>query len=299
MGTIVSIDLPAHSAIELQPNDRDELVAVAFDWFHEIERRCSRFDPDSELMQVSRTPGVAAPASPLLLDVVRFALAVADDTDGVFDPTVGLRMERAGFDVEHRSRRRVRTAIADTGATFRDVEVDDERGTITLHKPLVLDLGAVAKGLAIDLAARALAPLQHFAIDAGGDLYLAGTRATGQPWSVGIRHPSIDDQLLDSLEVSDRAVCTSGNYERRSSDNADARHIVDPRSGVTAAALISATMISPSAMLADALATAAFVMGPEDGLRLAARHDVECVLFTPSFERLSSPGASGRSRSLP
>ena len=85
---------------------------------------------------------------------------------------------------------------------------------MTLHRPLLLDLGAVAKGLAIDMAARELQPFENFAIDAGGDLYFGGCNAAGEPWSVGIRHPR-GDGLLDTLRVSDAAVCTSGDYERR------------------------------------------------------------------------------------
>ena len=76
---------------------------------------------------------------------------------------------------------------------------------------MTLDLGAVAKGLAIDAAARELQPFGDFAIDAGGDLYLGGRNPDGAPWSVGIRHPRLDGRLIDSLRVSNKAVCTSGD----------------------------------------------------------------------------------------
>lgn len=290
MGTIVTIDVPRHATVLPHASGAiEELVERAFGWFHEIERRCSRFDPDSELTRLTRRVGVATEVSPLLLDVLRFAVAVADETDGAFDPTVGAGMERRGFDIEHRTRHRITSARgAHADATYRNIEIDSDAGTVTLTKRLVLDLGAIAKGLAIDLAARELAPLEHFAIDAGGDLYLGGTRADGRPWSVGIRHPIADDVLLESVEATNQSVCTSGNYERRSETEPAAGHIVDARSGAPCDAVASATVISASAMLADALATAAFVLGPEQGAALLTRHGVDGVLFAADLTRIAT-----------
>ena len=113
------------------------------------------------------------------------------------------------------------------------MRLDPHRKTITLLRPLLLDLGAVAKGLAIDMAARELRPFAHFAINAGGDVYVGGRNAQGAPWSVGIRHPRVPGALFDTLRVSDCAVCTSGDYERRCPAEIDAaaggHHILDPQ----------------------------------------------------------------------
>lgn len=291
MGTIVTIDVPAHAASLVAEEEREDLVDRAFGWFTEIERVCTRFDPESELMQLSRTPGVQVVVSPLLFQVVRFALAVAEESGGAFDPTVGHRMEAGGFNREHRTGRLVSTPVAaQNGASYRDLRIDDATGSIMLLRPLVLDVGAVAKGMATDVAARELAPLEHFVIDAGGDLYLAGRNADDAPWSVGIRHPEQDDRLLESVFVSDRAVCTSGNYERRDASGGLVPHILDPRTGDPASRLVSATVISPSAMLADALATAAFVLGPVDGLHLLETHGAQGVLFDAALERFATQG---------
>lgn len=292
MGTIVTIDVPPH-APGAGSLECDRAVARAFAWFAEVERCCSRFDPESELHRLSCTVGTPIETSALLRDVLRYALAIAHETGGAFDPTVGRQLERRGFNVEHRTRTRIDTPLDDSRASYRDVTIDDARGTVTLRTPLVLDLGAVAKGLAIDLAARELASLRHFVIDAGGDLYLGGARADGEPWNVGIRHPVSDDRLLMSVALSDRAVCTSGTYERRSATDPDARHIVDPRTRRDAGALSSVTVAAPSAMLADALATAAFVLGPVEGAALLDRHAVAGWLFTPDFQLAASQHERG------
>ena len=155
---------------------------------------------------------------------MQFALAVAEESGGAFDPTVGLDMEMRGFNREHRTHRIVRTAITalDT-VSYRDVRLDPDRRTVTLLRPLMLDLGAVANGLAIDMAARELARFTNFAIDAGGDLFVGGCRPDGAPWTVGIRHPRRDRALIDAVRVSNCAVCTSGDYERRGAGT-DGRH---------------------------------------------------------------------------
>jgi thiamine biosynthesis lipoprotein len=283
MGTLVTIDVAGR--------DADAAIDRAFDWFREIEIRCSRFDERSELAQLTRCVGVPVAVSPILFEAVRFALLVAEDTDGAFDPTVGHRMEARGFNREDRSGRIVRTPIvAEEDVSYHDLGVDAERHTITLRRSLLLDLGAIAKGLAVDAAARELWPFHDFAIDAGGDLYLGGCNPKGAPWSVGIRHPRIDRELIDSVLVSDMAVCTSGDYERMSGHERLEGHIVDPHTGLSPTGVCSVTVVAPTALAADALATAAFVLGPVDGIQLLQRHGVEGLIVTPALERFETSG---------
>ena len=285
MGTLVTIHVVRAGA--------DEAIDRAFGWFHEVERRCSRFDTESELMQLTRKIGTPVAASPILFEAVRFALAVADDSGGVFDPTVGHRMAARGFNREDRTGHIVPTPVAvEDDVSFRDVRLDEEERTIMLARPLLLDLGSVAKGLAVDAAARELQPLEDFAIDAGGDLYLGGRNPAGNPWSVGIRHPRQDGALIDSVRVSNKAVCTSGDYERPAGEQIGGHHILDPRSGRSPADVASATVIASSAMAADALATAAFVLGPIEGLALMEHHGVEGLIVTPSLEMYKTRGWS-------
>jgi len=283
MGTIVTI--------EVVDRGTEEAIERAFGWFREIERLCNRFDSQSELRRIAAHPGVAVPVNEILYAAVEFALAVAEGTGGAFDPTVGHLMETRGFNRDYRTGLASNTALASEGAvSYRDVQLDPDAKTITLRRPLVLDLGAIAKGLAIDLAARELEPLEHYAIDAGGDLYLAGRNPAGEPWTVGIRHPRRDREVIASVRVSDVAICTSGDYERQDIGNVAGHHIIDPRHGTTADVVVSATVIAPSAMLADALATAAFVLGGDEGIRLLERHGVDGLLVSPTFDQFATRG---------
>ena len=293
MGTVVTIHVVA--AAETNRDDaaeREKAVERAFEWFSRVEECCTRFEAGSEVMQLASQVGVPVRVSTLLYEAVQFALALAQESEGAFDPTVGYAMETRGFNREYRSGQPIQSSIdPEISVSYRDVRLDADRGTITLLRPVILDLGAVAKGLAVDLAARELRRFQNFAIDASGDLYLAGRNPDGERWSIGIRHPRRASDLIDSLRVSERAVCTSGDYERRSS-NDNGHHILDPRRGSPANSVASVTVVAPNAMLADALATAAFVLGPQEGIRLFDRLGVDGLIVTPQLERYATRGMS-------
>lgn len=275
MGTLVTVDVVAADA-------DPEAIDRAFAWFHEIERTCTRFDEASELMRLCARPGRPVAVSGLLFEAISFAVAVAEDTGGAFDPTVGAAVASRGNDREHRTGRRVRTAESVSTPSYRDIVVDPDRRTVTLRRPVALDLGAVAKGLAVDAAARELHAFADFVVDAGGDLFCAGRNHRGESWSIGIRHPQNDGGLIETLRVSGRAVCTSGNYEKR--------HLIDPRTAADARAAVSVTVVAPNALIADALATAAFVLGPADGVSLLERHGVDGVIYDARLERFATAG---------
>lgn len=289
MGTVVTIHVVGHDTTPLDRRERQDGVARALAWFRETNDRCSRFDPASELSRLSAQTGVPVAVSPMMFELLRFALALAVESDGAFDPTVGRRMEERGFNREYRSGTLRRTGASSRETCYRDVLLDEATQSVTLRVPLTLDLGAVAKGLAVDLAARELLRFRDFAIDAGGDLYLGGRNAEGRPWSVGVRHPREPGQLIETLRVSDAAVCTSGDYERTAPGESVAHHILDARAGETAS-VASVTVRAASAMVADGLATAAFALGPVEGLALIQRHAVEGMLITSTLERLATPG---------
>ncbi len=297
MGTVVTIIVVRTSDAEPPKGVEQPAVERALDWFRQVEATCSRFDADSELSHLCAPERVGTPVtvSVLLLEATRFALALAEETRGAFDPTVGHRMEAEGFNVEYRTGQQRRTfddrppvQPSSSPPGYRHIRIDPATRTITLMQPLLLDLGAVAKGLAVDLAARELGEFDHFAIDAGGDVYVRGGTREDASWRVGIRHPRDATQLIETLAVTDAAVCTSGDYERRNA--AGLHHMLDPRTGASADACASVTVIAPTAMVADGLSTAAFVLGPRDGLSLLEANGAQGLIVTPALERMETPG---------
>jgi thiamine biosynthesis lipoprotein len=276
MDTVVTIEI-----VGARPEAAPEAaIERALRWFGVVEHACSRFEPDSELRGLTATVGRATRVSPVVFEAIRFALALADRTAGAFDPTVGRLLEARGFDRSYRTGRRTGPSAPDEPASYRDVQLDEARHAITLRKPLVLDVGAVAKGLAIDLAARELIDFADFCVEAGGDLYARGRNGQGEPWRIGIQDPRDRSAIIRTLTLTNQAVCTSGDYERRTADGLE-HHLVDPRTRASAHELASVTVVAPTAMAADGLATAAFVLGPRRGRRLLEREGVAGVLVAP------------------
>ncbi len=258
MGTTVSVTLVGKKPDAV----RQAAVGRAFDAMAFVERMCSRFDETSALRELCRHPGQPVHVPDILFEGLRVALELSELTDGAFDPTIGALMEDYGFHWHYLTGERTTGSRNNfEQATYRDILLNEQDRTVLLRKPLLLDLGAVAKGLAVDLAARELDTWQGFSIDAGGDLYLRGTDPAGDAWTVGIRHPLVKQEVICWLQATDIAICTSGGYERRSPVAPTTHHLIDPRTGQSVSGLLSCTVAAPLAILADAVSTAAFITG--------------------------------------
>jgi FAD:protein FMN transferase len=290
--TRVFMDTPVVIELSVPEHDEGQLAERtdrAFGWFAEVERRCSRFDEASELRSLSRGIGEPISISTLLFSALDISLEVARLTDGALDPAIGRAMEQSGFNTNYVTGEPVRTSPADSPGTYRDILLDYDSHTVTLLRRLSLDLGAVAKGFAIDLAARELSGLPGFVINAGGDILTGGLNPDGEPWRIGIRHPRRHAELLTSLRITDAAVCTSGDYERPQAAG-DGHHILNPVSGRSAGSAISATVIAPTAIVADALSTAVFVLGPEAGVDLLNRQGIDGLIVGPDLNVVATAG---------
>lgn len=279
LGTIVRIQLVTQAADTVVTRAFEEAIGA----IHAVESACSRFDSESELVQLIQTPaGRHVQVSPILFQTLQFAVEVAKWTDGKFDPSIGARMETLGFNRHYLTGESVDWQEAtDSSATFRDIELNPTEQTVCLQRPMKLDLGAVAKGLAVDLAVQHLKPfeLHGSVVDAGGDLYASGVNGDGEPWEVGIRHPMERDRTIYTLSISDAAVCTSGTYERRSPLNPEVHHLLNAQSQTSAAGLLSGTAVGPVTMMADALSTAAFLYPPGEAISMLAEAGLEGIFI--------------------
>jgi thiamine biosynthesis lipoprotein len=204
-------------------------------------------------------------------------------TQGAFDITAGAlkrlwRFKEKGF--HWPAPEAIATALASTG--YRHIRLLSDRQVLLEKKGMHIGFGAVGKGYAADRV-RALWKA-HGAdsgvINASGDLTAWGTQPDGTPWKVGIANPD-DRQVLFWLPVQNAAVATSGNYEQYvEKDGVRYSHNIDPRKGMPVPYIKSVTVISPSAELSDALATAVTVMGVSAGIYLVNQlPDVHCILI--------------------
>jgi len=271
-----------------------------------IERKFSRFRPDSLLSRINAQAGLA----PVAVDgetaaLIQAALDLARLTGGRFDPTVGILGRVWDF---KKGRIPSESELRDLLPHVDADSVAVGEGEVFLKRAgMELDLGGVGKEYAVDRASEVLA---REGIDSGivnfaGDVRTLGRRGDGRPWSVGVRDPRNGERCLFAIRVRGGAgVATSGDYERYfERDGVRYHHLLDATTGLPSRGVASATVIAPSAFAAGRLATAAFLLGPEGGLRLlesqpgveGALVTVEGgILQTSGLGRISTPLADPR-----
>jgi thiamine biosynthesis lipoprotein len=284
------------ATIVIDAAGQQEAAAVALDeleqLFARVEACASRFRPESELSALNRSAGQPFAASPLLYALIEAALQAAVETGGIFDPTLLEALEQAGYD---RSFEQLAASGAAPGppgprpasagalpGAWRAVRLDPATHTITLPSGCRIDLGGIGKGWTVDQACTLLRArgFRHFAVDAGGDLYAAGTTGDGTPWTVGVSDPANPERDLAILMLDGNGVATSTIARRRWYVGSELRHhLIDPRTRRPAASgIVSATVMAETVARAETLAKAALILGPKAGRALLDRLQVAGLL---------------------
>ena len=287
MGTIAAVQCVDHASA---PRVRDITQSV----FDDLNRELSVWSTVSAISAINQAAGTseALPVSPHFETVLRFALSVSRESDGAFNPLIGPVMRVWGFNgstprSEPPTTAELSAAVARTD--WRTVEITSLTNGAAVRLPtagMSLDLGAIAKGYAVDLAWDRLcaAGYTNLLIDLGGNLRAIGESAhERRGWRTGVRNPFAQGALVGSFLLGNgEAVATSGNYERFVEiEGIRYAHIMDSRSGKPVTGMAGTTVVAPTAMLADALSTTLFVLGPEKGAELLRRHPGCEALWIP------------------
>jgi FAD:protein FMN transferase len=277
MGTTVSLLLPADRAAEATRIER--LVAT---W----EATCTRFDPRSELSQLNAAGGESRVVSELLFKVLWIARRAAQATDGLFDPTLLRSLEAIGYDQDFASlvggpaASPWRGPIPATGG-WRGLALDPGRRTAQLPVGVGLDLGGLAKGMAVDAAIADLAArdVAVAAVDAGGDLAVLGLPPGTEAWPVAIEAPDGAKQV----RLVSGALATSSVSRRRWRQGvAQRHHLIDPRTGLPSRARLWSTSVAATTCAqAEVAAKAAFLLGPKAGSRFLAGQGLTGLFVLP------------------
>jgi thiamine biosynthesis lipoprotein len=260
------------------------IIAEVLDDATALESRISSWQTDSDTSKVNAAAGqLPVQVSPELYELLTISMRWARRTTGAFDITGGPLYELWGEARRQKtlpSTEAIHSALTHVG--YQNVELGD--GTVHLSAPgMQLGFGSVGKGFAADRAAAILRAgnFRNFIVDAGGDLVVSGSNGDS-PWSVGVRHPRTEE-LLATLELTDSAIATSGDYEQYLlADGRRFGHIIDPRSGWPVETVASVVVIAAKGADADALATGLFVLGPEQGIALAEKISSVDALFVMS-----------------
>lgn len=251
-----------------------EAVAAAFNEVERIEKLISSWDPNSETSAINRQAGQQPiQVSKELYKLIERSIKVSKLTNGVFDISFASIDHIWKFDGTMDTLPNAEDILRSVQfIDYGSIMLDPENQTVYLPEPeMKIGFGAIGKGYAANRCKAVMQELgiQNGVVNAGGDLITWGAQENGQPWSIGIVNPKMKESALSWLEISDLSVVTSGNYERYV-DFGGTRysHIIDPRTGWPAEMLTSVTIICPDAELGDALATAVFILGPEEGIQL-------------------------------
>ena len=288
MGTRWSVKLVADAKLPLQPL-RDCIQRCLDD----VVAQMSTWERESDLSRFNRAEaGSWQVLPPDFFQVLDYALCVARDSGGAYDPTAGALVDLWGFGApRHYSDAGFvapdDAAIAKARACTGWQRVVLDPATQRAQQPggVCLDLSAVAKGFGVDQVARYLigCGIENHLVEVGGELRGAGTKPDGQPWWVALENPPPPGPPHDASQtivaLHGLAAATSGDY-RRSFDLDGRRHChsVDPRTGHPIThGLASVTVLHPECMAADALSTALTVMGLEQGLAHARRHRIAAL----------------------
>ena len=277
MGTEISVELyHDDESIAL------EAAEAVLTEMRRIDASMSPLIPSSELARLNENAGKHLfQVSDELYSLLNRSIEFSNLTDGAFDVT----FSSAGYLYDYRNRKRPEKTSLDPLLPLIDYHhliLNRDTKSIRFARAGVrIDLGGVAKGYAVDRCIQLLQQrgISHALVAAGGDSRVIGTR-WGKPWTIGVRDPRDREKLVAVIPLENVAVSTSGDYERYFEEGGVRyHHILDPKTGDSARELQSVTIIGPDALTTDALSTGLFVLGLNDGLRLANRlPDIEAII---------------------
>jgi len=282
MGTTVTIKAEAF------PEDIQKALGV----MEKVDSLMNDYDPQSEISILNKEG--KAKVSPELKEVITRAVHFSRLTKGAFDITVG-PLVRFWQKMEKEKRIPTQKELEDVLSVVGYQNIKVKGDTIVLGKKgMMLDVGGIAKGYAVDKAIEVLKKrgVKNALVDAGGDLYCLGEGPHGK-WRIGIQHPRKMKEIVGVVEVKDRGVATSGDYRRYYSIKGKRfGHIINPATGWTVQDTPSSvTIIAPDATSADALATGVFVLGLKEGMNLInSLTEVEGMIISDDMEVLRSGG---------
>jgi thiamine biosynthesis lipoprotein len=244
--------------------------------FKRIEALMTTWRPDSEISRINSAAGKSAvQVSDETFTIIKEAVRTSELSEGTFDITFhtlhGLWKFDEDLDPNPPSEAAIKARLPFVG--WRNIKLDESAKTVMLTKDKTqIGLGGIAKGYGVDMAVKVLerAGLTSFFVQAGGDLFARGKKPDGTEWQAGIRDPrGPEGKWFAKIALTDHAFSTAGDYERAYVVNGKRyHHIIDPRTGHPATACRSVTIWAPTALLADEIDDAVFILGPEKGMKL-------------------------------
>lgn len=274
------------SVVEKDSIAANAYIDVAIHEISRIEKIISSWNPNSETSKINKNAGIkAVKVKKELFELIQRSIVISKLTNGAFDISYA-SMDRIwkfnGTMTVFPSKEQIKKSVEKVG--FQNIILDENKQTVFLKlKGMKIGFGAIGKGYAADKAKKLLQlkGVKAGIINASGDMNTWGKQPNGKDWTIAITNPLNKQKAYGILPITNGAVVTSGNYEKFVIfDNKRYTHIIDPRTGFPSNGIISVTVFSSSAELADALATSIFVMGFDVGIhRINQLPKVECIII--------------------
>ena len=278
--------------ITIIANDKEQgnkFLDLAVTEISRIEKLISSWDQYSQTSSINKNAGI----EPVIVDtelfnLIKRSIQLSRLTEGAFDISYASMDRIWKYDGSMRmmpSKLVIENSVAKVG--FENIILNEETRSVFLKlKGMKIGFGAIGKGYAADRAKILLKQkgVRGGIVNASGDMNTWGKQLNGDDWKVGITNPLNKNKIFALLPVHEKAVVTSGNYEKYVSFNGKRySHIIDPRTGYPSSGIVSTSVFAPSAELADALATSIFVMGTEVGLDFVNQlKGIECIIVDDS-----------------
>jgi thiamine biosynthesis lipoprotein len=266
----------------------DDVAQIAFAALQRVDQQMTTYCGTSDLMRISLGPvgeWLDIPAD--LHTVMSCATALTQDTDGAINIALGDAVNAWGFGPDDtpdvRPETATQRAIA-ARAAIGGYALRADPPAVWKSDDIRFDLSSIAKGFAVDRAAQVIRDLgvTDFLIEAAGEVFAQGTRPDGAPWRIGLELPGPDETVIfDEIALDTMAAATSGGYRnQREIDGALFGHTLNPTTGNPIQGdLMAVTVLDPSCMRADALATALYVLGAQDGPKFADTRKVAALFL--------------------
>ncbi len=271
LGTFVEITVADK---DKTPESIHRAIRKAFLEIERIENLLSKYKTNSDISRINKCSGHrSTEVSQETITLIEKSLEFSRLTNGAFDITV--------------------QPLVQSKAGFSNIKITEQDKSVFLTNPeMALDLGGIAKGYAVDKAVVILKQerIKSALVNAGGDIYAFGIPQESKGWQIALQHPRKPDAILTVLEIQDKAVATSGDYQRYVKISGQRyNHIIDPRTGYPCADVpASVTVLAADCLSADALATSLFVLGPQKGIALVNRlENTEAIVTSVEQDKLN------------
>jgi len=284
--------------ITIVDNDQanaENMINIAIEEISRIEKLISSWDKNSQTSLINLNAGVKPVKIDLeLFELISRSIKVSNISQGAFDISYASMDKVWYFDrkmTEFPSIEKIKKSVSKIG--YKNIVLNKEDTTVFLKlKGMKIGFGAIGKGYAADRAKEILIKnnVKSGIINASGDLTAWGIKPSGKDWMVAIVNPINKDKVFSWLTIKNKSIVTSGNYEKFINlDGKKYSHIIDPRTGYPTEGILSVTIITDKAELADALATSVFVLGVDIGLNMINQlNGVDCIIIDDNNKIIKS-----------